>query len=28
MMEKMHANSFLELIKIASRLGLLSATKG
>ena len=28
MMEKMHANSFLELIKMASRLGLLPATKG
>jgi FixJ family two-component response regulator len=28
MMEKMHANSFLELIKMAARLGLIPATKG
>jgi FixJ family two-component response regulator len=28
MMEKMHANSFLELIKTAARLGLVPATKG
>ena len=28
MMEKMHADSFLELIKIAARLGLIPATKG
>ena len=27
MMEKMHANSFLELIKMAARLGLIPATK-
>jgi FixJ family two-component response regulator len=28
MMEKMHADSFLELIKMAARLGLIAATKG
>ena len=28
MMEKMHANSFLELIKIAARLGLVATTNG
>ena len=28
MMEKMHANSFLELVKMAVRLGMIPATKG
>jgi FixJ family two-component response regulator len=28
MMEKMHASSFLELVKMAVRLGLIPATRG